>query len=423
MSLINILKKKDKADLFTTPSHSQRFFIFSKLKQFYKYDISENEAYNPQAALALAQKKASEIYGTKSTYFLTNGSTSGIIAAVLACTKGGENVLIWDKSHSCHANAVKLAGATPVFYELEKDEDWGVHGATSPEKIEEKLKLYNESQSKSPPPQPSPSRGEGASLLTSCKDSTKVFVDGEGSWVLPPPLRGRVVVGGAIKAVIVTSPTYEGIVSDVAKIKEICEKYGAYLIVDEAHGALYPFCDKLPTTAISQGADFVIQSLHKTAGGLNPTALLHCNLPRHCETSSSGSDDDCPPKQSPSSLDIQSALDLISTTSPSYPLLASIEKNINYLNSKKGRAIILELIENIENMKKNVPNVEFYQGNDATKILIKHLKLSGFEFSDLLFNKYKIEDEKANEKSVMLLCGLGTDLKKLKRLEKVLKSL
>lgn len=369
MSLINVLKRKIKEDLFTTPSHSQSFFIFPKFKQFYKYDISENEAYNPQAALDLAQKKAAEVYGTKSTYFLTNGSTSGVIAAILASVQEGEKVLIWDNAHPSHANAVKLAGATPVFYELEKDQDWGIYTATKPEMIESFLEK------------------------------------------------------GKINAVIITSPTYEGIVSDIGKIKEICKKYEAYLIVDEAHGALYPFCDKLPESAISQGADFVIQSLHKTAGGLNPTALLHCNLPRHCETSSSGSNLNITPKQSPTSLDIQSALDLISTTSPSYPLLASIEKNINFLNSKKGRAKVLELIENIEEMKKNVFNVEFHPNNDPTKILIKHPNFTGFELSDVLLDKFKIEDERANEKSTMLLCGIGTDLKKLKRLEKVLKNL
>lgn len=441
MSLINILKRKIKEDLFTTPSHSQSFCIFPKFKQFYKYDISENEAYNPQVALDSAQKNAAEIYGTKSTYFLTNGSTSGVIAAVLASVQAGEKVLIWDKAHPSHANAVKLAGATPVFYELQKDENWGIYTAANPEMIEQKLKLHNSA--------PSPLVGEGSFSTR----GTSVRKTGEGY----------------IRAVIVTSPTYEGIVSDIKKIKEVCTKYGAYLIVDEAHGALYPFCDKLPESAISgnkffshsqpcatpplsplpqgegmtnyfcnsAGADFVIQSLHKTAGGLNPTALLHCNLSRHCETLSCGSDKDCPPLcrtkadsmsgfergKSPSSFDVQSALGLISTTSPSYPLLASIEKNINFLNSKKGREKILELIKNIEEMKKNVPNLEFYQGGDITKILIKHPKYTGFELSDILFEKYKIEDERANEKSVMLLCGIGTDFKKLKRLEKVLKKL
>ncbi len=346
MSLINILKKKTEIGLFTTPSHAQHFFIFPKLKHFYKYDISETNVHNPQEALKATQEKASKIYGTKSTYFLTNGSTSGIITAVLACVKPGEKVLVWKNAHPCHENAIKLAGAIPVFYEMKEDKEWGFCTKTLAEETEKYLK-----QNK-------------------------------------------------IKAIIVTSPTYEGIVSNIKKIKEICQKYSTYLIVDEAHGALYPFCDKLPCSAIYQGADFVIQSLHKTAGGLNPSALLHCNI----------------------EIDVKSSLDLTSTTSPSYPLLASIEKNINFLNSKRGRAKILELIKNIEKMKKNTSTCEFYESDDPTKILIKTPNLSGFEFSDFLYNN-KIEDEKANEKSVMLLCGIGTDIKKLERLEKVLKKI
>lgn len=363
MSLINILKKKSKFSLFTTPSHSQNFFIFSKFRQFYKYDISEIDSHDPQTALKQAQEKAAKLYGTKSTHFLTNGSTSGVIAAILAVAKSGDKVLIWDKAHQSHFNAIKLAGAKPVFYQIEKDNEWGIYTQTKAEIIEQLLEHSNLSNRK----------------LGKDKSAND----------------------GAIKAVIVTSPTYEGIVSDISAIKKTCEKYGAYLIVDEAHGALYPFCDKLPESAIYQGADFVIQSLHKTAGGLNPTALLHCNI---------------------TSREINNALDMITTTSPSYPLLASIEKNINYLNSKKGRAKISELLENIENLKKKVPNFEFNQCNDSTKILVKHPKLSGYELSDFLFKNH-IEDEKTNEKSTMLLCGIGTDLKKLQRLEKVLKKI
>lgn len=345
MSLVKLLRKKTNTSLFTTPSHAQKFFIFSKFTQFYKYDISETDLHNPQDALKSAQENAAKIYKTKSTFFLTNGSTSGVIAAVLACIKSGEKILIWENAHKCHKNAVQLAGATPVFYKVDKDEKWGIYKFTSVENIEEQLRKEK------------------------------------------------------INAVIITSPTYEGVVSDINAISKICKKYGAFLIVDEAHGALYPFCEKLPTSAIYSGADFVVQSLHKTAGGLNPTALLHCNI----------------------NLDIQTGLDLISTTSPSYPLLASIEKNINYLNSKKGRKSILDLIENIEGMKKRLSNCEFYNG-DPTKILVKMNKLSGLELSEYLYER-KIEDEITNEKSVMLLCGLGTELKKLKRLEKALKSI
>lgn len=348
MSLLSILKKKVNTYLFTTPSHSQKFFIFSKLRNFYKYDISETDAHNPQEALKLAEEKAALIYKTKSTNFLMNGSTSGIIAAVLSCVKPEEKVLLWDSAHIAHLNAVKLAGASPVTYSIKKDCDWGIYEQADPDEIENKLNAEK------------------------------------------------------IKAVIVTSPSYEGIVSDIKKIKEICRKYGAYLIVDEAHGALYPFCEKLQTSALYLGADFVIQSLHKTAGGLNPTALLHCNIDGDAD------------------VDVAAALEMISTTSPSYPILASIEKNINFINSSKGRKMILDLLNNIENLKKNVTNCEFYVGNDVTKILVKSPNKTGFEFSEYLFDM-NIEDEKTNEISTMLLCGIGTDLKKLKKLEQVLK--
>ncbi len=284
--------------MFTTPSHGQKFFIVNKFRQFYKYDISETDAHNPQAALRAAQERAAQIYGTKQTYFLTNGSTSGIIAAILACTKPTDKVLIEKNAHPCHLNAVKLAGCEPVY------------------------------------------------------DNTN-----------------------DIKAQIITRPTYEGFVSDIVKTP------GVYLIADEAHGALYPFSERLPQSAV-QIADFTVQSLHKTAGGLNPTALLHSN----CE------------------IDPGDALAMINTTSPSYPLLASIEANVNFLNSKRGRAKIEELIDNCLSLGIDNPN------DDPTKILIK---------SDIATPG--IEDEKDNGDYKLFLCGIGTDAKKIERLRRVLK--
>lgn len=341
MSLIKLLRKQNRKYLFTTPSHNQKYFIFNKFRNFYKYDISETEAQDPQTALAQAENRATKIYGTRNTHFLTNGSTSGVIAAVLACCNKGDKVLLWRNSHPCHLNAVKLAGCEPVFYDLPIDKEWGI-----PQK------------------------------------TTLELVDVKG-----------------VKAVIVTSPSYEGIVSDVEKIKEICRNNGAYLIIDEAHGALYPFSDKLPQTAVNI-ADFTIQSLHKTAGGLNPTALLHVNC-------------DC---------DASNALSMINTTSPSYPLLASIEANINFLNSKRGRKKIETLISLIEEMKNSTNNVEF-GGDDITKILIKKSGMTGFELSEKLFDEFDIEDEKTNEVSTMLLCGIGTTEAKLKKLSHALKKI
>lgn len=339
MSLISILKRKNRKTLFTTPSHDGKLCIYHKFYQWYRSDISEVDAYNPEEALELAEKKATKIYGTQSTLFLTNGSSCGIIASTLATCKRGDKLLIWNKSHPCHRNAGMLAGAEIIEYELPYNKEWGIYERL--ENIDELLDKYSP------------------------------------------------------KAIIVTSPSYEGIVSDIPKISEACKKRGIYLIIDEAHGALYPFSEELPQSAIKY-ADFTVQSLHKTAGGINPTALLHCN----CD------------------LDIKKALKMISTTSPSYPMLATIEANINFLNSKKGRKKISELISQIKEIKSELTNLEFY-GDDITKILVKKSGLTGFELSEILFDKLNIEDERTNEKSTMLLTGLGTTKEKLNRLKKL----
>lgn len=345
MSLVELLSKKPSKMLFTTPSHGQKTFIYEPLKEMYKIDYSETDCQDPQEALEQAQEFAKNIYGTYSTSFLTNGSSSGIIAAVLSCVAVGDKVLIASNSHPSHFNAVRLAGARGLTYNLDIDSEWGVPLEVQPEQIDYYLSRYN------------------------------------------------------IKAVIITSPTYEGLISDIEEIKMICEKHNAYLIVDEAHGALYPFCDLLPLSAVNV-ADFTVQSLHKTAGGLNPTALLHCNC----------------------GIDVKPALNMITTTSPSYPLLASIEANICYLNSREGRKEIYNLVERLDKICEKAKGCEFF-GDDPTKVLIRVPGISGYELSEMLYNDFGIEDEKTNEKSTLLLCGIGTDSKKLDKLQNMLSKL
>ncbi len=342
MGLINLLRKKCNISFFTTPSHSRCLFIFHKLRNLYKYDISETEFHNPEEALKKAEEAAAKLYGTKSTKFLTNGSTSGIITAVLSCVKKGDNVLIWKDAHPCHKNAVELAGGATIYYQIPQDPTFKVAQKTSPE-------------------------------------------------ILEPYFENN-----KIKALIITSPTYEGFVSDIKAIKDLCAKHNCYLIVDEAHGALYPFSERLPQSAVKI-ADFTVQSLHKTAGGLNPTALIHTNT----------------------NIDLKEALSKTNTTSPSYPLLASIEANINFLKSSRGKRLLNNLIDRIEILRKNCPECIF-GGDDITKILVKIEGLTGYQLSEILYNKYKIEDERTNEVCSMLLCGIGTSTQKLDKLEKAL---
>lgn len=338
MTFRKLIRSSFKNILFTTPSHAQKFFLFKKFRHVYKYDVSETDTHSPQEMLCEAESNASKIYGTKQTKFLTNGSSSGIIGAILSCVDEGDKVLVWRNAHRCHHNAIKLAGAIPVYYDLPLNEFGVTTAFTNPEKYLDK----------------------------------------------------------SIKAIIITSPTYEGYVSDIKNIKSVCEKFGTYLIVDEAHGALYPFSEELPQTAIPY-ADFTVQSLHKTAGGLNPTALLHVNC------------------------DIELKLDMITTTSPSYPLLMTIENNINYLASKRGKKEINKLINNLKKLRKDLTDYQF-GSDDITKILIKKEGFTGYKLSEKLY-ELGIEDEKTNEVSTMLLTGIGTKKDKLEKLKFALKKI
>lgn len=341
MGFNKLIRTKYNKELFTTPSHSQRFCIFNKFRHFYKYDVSETDTHKPEEMLEDAERFAAEVYGTKQTKFLTNGSTSGILASVLSVVNGCcDNILLWSQAHKSHLNAVKLAGANPIFYNVPLDDDFGVPKGLTVSDVEPYFKNFK------------------------------------------------------IKALLVTSPSYEGFVSDIKALKQLCEKYGTYLIVDEAHGALYPFSDMLPESAIKY-ADFVIQSLHKTAGGLNPTALLHVNC------------------------DIDLKLEMITTTSPSYPLLLTIERNIAYLNSSRGKKELSKLINNIVAMRESLPEYDF-GGDDITKILIKRSGYTGYELSEKLYS-FNIEDERTNSISTMLLTGIGTKKEKLEKLKLALK--
>ena len=341
MGFNKLINTKFNTFLFTTPSHSQRFCIFNKFRHFYKYDVSETDTHNPENMLKDAERFATDVYGTKQTKFLTNGSTSGILASVLSVVNGCcDNILLWSQAHKSHINAVKLANANPIFYNVPLDDNFGVPRGLKQEDIEPYFKNFK------------------------------------------------------IKALLVTSPTYEGYVSDIKGIKELCTKHGAYLIVDEAHGALYPFSDMLPESAIKY-ADFTIQSLHKTAGGLNPTALLHVNC------------------------DIDLKLDMITTTSPSYPLLLTIERNISYLNSSRGKKELSRLINNIIELRESFSEYDF-GGDDITKILIKRSGYTGYELSEKLYS-FNIEDERTNSISTMLLTGIGTKKEKLEKLKLALK--
>ena len=360
MSIIKLLSKKPERILFTTPSHGQKSPYLPNLEGYYNWDYSEIEGFDnladPSGAILMAQGRASDCFGAKNTFFLTGGATLGILAAMKSVIQEGDRVLVARNCHKSVYNGLVVTCARVDWLMPETNDYFGIYGEINPEEVENNLKLNQ------------------------------------------------------YKALIITSPTYEGVNSDIEAISKICRQYGVYLIVDEAHGALYNFSDKLPKTALEQGADFVINSLHKNAGAPNQCALLHV---------SNRIRDDFEWRQ------VQRAINLFNTSSPSYPLLACIEAAITYLHSKEGKKAIDDLINNIEHFKKDLRKEgwEFYdnENSDPTKILIKRPDVSGLELSEKLFRGFHIEDEMASDVCALYLCGIGTTRAKLDRLKNAIK--
>ena len=359
MSIIKLLSKKLEKTIFTTPSHNQKPVFSQNYESFYKNDYSEIEGFDnlsdPKSSILMAQGKISDILNTKQTYFITQGATTALLAAMKAIINPADKVLVARNCHKSVFNGLILTAGYIEWFMPDIDNEWGIYTTIDPKKLESTLKLNH----------------------------YKVF--------------------------IMTSPTYEGINSNIKKISEICKKYDTYLIVDEAHGILNNFSDELPESAINQGADISVNSLHKTAGALNQTAILNINRQiRNIDLNI-----------------FQKSINLFHTTSPSYPLLANIEACICYLNSKAGHDEINNLISEINKIKKELRRygVEFmeFENSDITKLFIKKEGISGYDLSDSMYDEYNIEDELNNAIGCLYLCGIGTTKQKLEKLKNSLK--
>ena len=362
MFIIKSIKKiiNSKRIFFTTPSHSQGTIVPAVIKNLiglkaFKADLSEVDGLdnirNPQKCILKSQQAAAKIYGSKKTFYLFNGSSSGILAIMLSLFSEKDKILIARTAHESIYNGLVLSGATPIWFLPEWDNEFDIAKGITLEQIKTE---YNKNPD--------------------------------------------------IKGIIITSPTYEGVTSQIKEIAEFCKKNEIFFIVDEAHGALLPFSDKLPKSAIELGADACVQSLHKNTPALTGTALLHI-----------GKNSKINPEI------IQKNLNLLNSTSPSWLLIASIEGAINYLNSSRGKKELENLLNNIEEFKLNTGKFEFLncKNQDKTKLLIKKQGIEG-EFLSNFLSKNNIEDELVTKKAVLLLCGIGTTKKKFKKLSKIL---
>ena len=311
----------------------------------YGVDITEIDGFDnlhdPRGVLKETADLAAGLYGSGRAFPLVNGSTAGILAAVGVCAGRGCKILMARNCHMSVYNAVALFGAIPVYLMPKTDAASGVACAISP--------------------------ADAESALQNNPDT---------------------------KLVIITSPTYEGVISDVGAISDIAHSYGIPLLVDEAHGAHLGFSQRFQGGSVRAGADISVMSLHKTLPALTQCALLHVCGERV--------DTD----------ELARLLAVFQTSSPSYILMASIDYCIRLLLRDKER-LFCEYERNLNRFSDEVSSLKnlgaLCCGTDSLKkhpgffafdpgklvIITGKTLLSGKSLTERLRTEYKIELEMA----------------------------
>lgn len=354
---------------FHMPGH-KRHMNSEQLEDVFTLDITEIEGFDnlhcAEGILKESMEYAASVYGAEETFFLVNGSTVGILAAISAlCSKKGK-ILMARNCHKSAYNAAFLNELDIVYVYPEFQKDYHIFGGISPKKIKDALQKHTE-----------------------------------------------------IEAVIITSPTYDGVVSDVKTIADIVHEAGIPLIVDEAHGAHFGFTKEFPENALRNGADIVIHSVHKTLPSLTQTALLHISGNRVCKDS------------------IHDYLSIYQSSSPSYILMASIDTCVRETEKNKIKRFsdyykklqcFREEIRSLSCIKvigkEIIGTYEIYD-YDMGKLIIsvKGSFVSGQWLYDELLHKYHLQMEMAAGSYVLAMTSIMDTDEGFSRLAQALKEI
>lgn len=348
------------------PGHKRHLVEFGDP---FSIDITEidgfDDLHHPDGILKEAMEEAAQIYGSEKTYFLVNGSSCGILAAVCAAVSSGGKLLM---ARNCHKSAyhgalLQQAQVTYIYPKLEKE---GFYGVLQAKDVELALEADPD-----------------------------------------------------IRALILVSPGYEGVVSDIAAISEAAHAHGCTVIVDEAHGAHLPFGSAsaeldFPESALKKGADVVIQSLHKTLPSLTQTALLHLGK---------GSSRWISREQ------IELYLRIYQSSSPSYVFMASIDHCIRLMAGEQGKRLMKEYGKNLSAvrrcLKEKLQVLKLYEpdGNmdgacfyDPSKLVITAGTGGAVRLADVLRRDYHLEVEMNTDRYVILMTSPADTPESFKRL-------
>ncbi|MBV7509216.1 aminotransferase class I/II-fold pyridoxal phosphate-dependent enzyme [Bacillus sp. sid0103] len=349
-TLIQHSKKKPVS--FHVPGHKYGDILQPEAQHYFKHvlqiDATElsglDDLHSPEGAILEAEELLAELYQTRKSYFLVNGSTVGNLAMIMAACEEGTKVLVQRNCHKSILNGLGLAKAVPIFLEPEFNQEWKVPSGISLETVIESIKLYPDA-----------------------------------------------------KALILTYPNYYGMGFELQEIINEAHRHDIPVLVDEAHGPHYILGGPFPPSALQLGADIVVQSAHKILPAMTMGSYLHINsdlISQH---------------------KVKEYLTVFQSSSPSYPIMASLDVARNYLSTynQKDVTFLLTEIKRFKDELAKIPAISVLDypndNGDPLKITIQsRCRLNGFELQKRL-EEAAIFTELADPNNVLFILPLLKD--------------
>ncbi|WP_285399916.1 aminotransferase class I/II-fold pyridoxal phosphate-dependent enzyme [Lysinibacillus sp. fls2-241-R2A-57] len=317
-------------------SHLPRAF-----KDVMRYDVTElsglDDLHHPEEMILEAENLLADTYGAMKSFFLVGGSTVGNLAMIYATCKRGDTIIVQRNAHKSIFHAIELVGAKPVFVSPLWDERTLTATHVSYRDLKEAVDYFPEA-----------------------------------------------------RAVVLTYPTYYGMTSkEIEQQITYCHEKGIPVLVDEAHGAHFSACTLFQPSALTFGADIVVQSAHKTLPAMTMASFMHVN--------SDLIDVD----------KINHYLRMLQSSSPSYLLLASLDDARYYVQTymESDGAYIIEKRNQWVEALRAIGSLEVIEVDDPIKLLLRVDGYSGFQLQEALEAK-QVYAELADANQVLLVLPL-----------------
>ncbi|TBL78237.1 aminotransferase class I/II-fold pyridoxal phosphate-dependent enzyme [Paenibacillus thalictri] len=309
-----------------------------------------DDLHQPTGVIEEAQRLAADAFGADHTFFSVQGTSGAIMTMILTVCGQGDKIIIPRNVHKSVMAAIIFAGAKPVFLKPVRDANLGIdHGVTT-HSVKRALERHPDA-----------------------------------------------------KAVLVINPTYYGVCANLKEIVDLVHSHNMPVLVDEAHGVLIHFHDKLPMSAMEAGADMAATSVHKLGGSMTQSSVLNVREGRV------------------NAQRVKTIISMLTTTSTSYILLASLDTARRNLavNGRLMAERALELAHHTRKAINEIPGLycfgEEILGTEATydmdptkiNVHVRKLGITGYDVENWLREHYNIEVELSDMYNVLCLVTPG----------------